>query len=253
VKPSIDLAGRVALVTGAGVGIGRDVGLALAQAGADVALTYLSHSADELAKEIRKVGRKGVALKLDATDSKQVDLVVQQVAAQFGQIDILVNNAGGLVGRIPLAEMTDEHWRGVLELNLSSAFYCTRAVIPHMRRENGRVINISSLAAVTGGGPGYGAYAAAKAGMHALTVAFAKELAPRGITVNAVAPGLILETPFHETFTSEADQRAEVENIAVGRAGYPSDVAGPVLFLASELSSFITGDVIDVNGGRWFG
>ncbi|MGD0862343.1 MAG: glucose 1-dehydrogenase [Candidatus Limnocylindrales bacterium] len=249
----IDLSGKVALVTGAGVGIGREIALTLAGAGADIALTYLTHSADELVEEIKDLGREAAAFRLDVTRPTDVERMVEEVAARFGQIDILVNNAGGLVGRVPLGQMTDKHWNTVLALNLTSTFYCTRSVMRHMGQEHGRVINISSLAALTGGGPGYGAYAAAKAGIHALTVAFAKELAPRGITVNCVAPGLILETPFHETFTSKEDQQTEIESTALGRPGRPSDVAGPVLFLASDLSSFITGDVIDVNGGRWFG
>jgi 3-oxoacyl-[acyl-carrier protein] reductase len=157
-----------------------------------------------------------------------------------------------MVGRVPFAEMSDEHWHKVIDVNLSSALYCTRAALPYMRSGWGRILNMSSLAARNGGGPGSGAYAAAKAGLLGLTRGLAKELAPRGITVNAVAPGLILETPFHETFNTEAGRQAAIATIPLGRGGVPNDVAGAVLFLVSDLADFITGEVTEINGGAWF-
>jgi len=249
----IDLAGRAALVTGGNVGIGRAIALALAAAGADVAVTYLSHDGDDTARAIQAYGRRALALKLDATDSAAVDVAAARVAEEFGgRIDILVNNAGGLIGRAAIAEMGDDLWRRVFEVNVTSAFYCIRAVLPHMASGWGRVINNGSIAAHHGGGAGAVAYAAAKGAIHTLTRGLAKELAPRGITVNAVAPGFILETPFHATFTGDAARAASIAQTALGRGGSPADVAGAVLYLASDLASFVTGEIIEVNGGLWF-
>lgn len=249
----IDLTGKSALVTGGNIGIGREIALELAEAGADVAVTYLTHSGDEVIARIKKMGRQGLALSLDATDSVQVKQRVAEAAqALGGKLDILVNNAGGLISRTATGEMSDEHWHKVINLNLSSAFYCSRAVLEYMNSGWGRIINISSLAGQNGGGVGSVAYATSKAGMIGLTRGLAKELAPRGITVNAVAPGLILDTPFHETFTPPAAQKAAIEGIALKRPGYPSDVAGAVLYLVSDLAAFVTGDTISINGGAWF-
>jgi 3-oxoacyl-[acyl-carrier protein] reductase len=248
----IDLSGKAALVTGGAVGIGRGVALALAQAGADVALTYRSHDGAPVAAEIAAMGRRSAAYALDAADSAAVDAVVDRAAAALGgPISILVNNAGGLLGRLPLAEMSDEHWRKVIDVNLFSAFACSRAVLQTMP-EGGRIINISSVAGRNGGGRGAVAYAAAKAGMHGLTRGLAKEVGPRGITVNAVAPGLILDTPFHEEFTPPEEQQATIDGTPVRRAGFPADCAGAVLYLASDLGAFCTGSVIDLNGGTYF-
>ncbi len=252
---NIDLTGKTALVTGGSVGIGRGVALALAEAGADVAITYYSHQAeaDEVVQEIGKLGRKAVAYRLDATDSAQVNQVVPQVAQDLGGfIDILMNNAGHLVGRAVIAEMTDEHWFKTINVNLSSTFFTTRAVLPYMNRGWGRIINMSSLAAHNGGGNGATAYAASKAAIIAFTRGLAKEVAAQGITVNAVAPGLILETPFHDTFNTDAGKQAAIANTPLKRGGLPADVAGAVLYFASDLASFITGEVLEINGGLYF-
>lgn len=247
-----DLSGRTALVTGGATGIGRGIALALAEAGADVAITYRSHDGEAVAKAITDLGRRSAAYELDATDSASVDRVVDQAAADLGgKLDILVNNAGGLLARQPIAQMSDEHWHQVIDLNLFSAFACTRAALRHLP-EGGRVVNISSLAGRNGGGTGAVAYGASKAGMDGLTRGLAKELGPRGITVNSIAPGLILDTPFHETFTPPEQQQATIDSTPVGRAGFPADVAGAVLYLVSDLGSFCTGTVIDLNGGTYF-
>jgi len=249
----IDLTGKTALVTGGNTGLGRAIALALAEAGADVALTYFSHPGEETAAAIRALGRKSLALHLDATDSAEVNRVMPEVAATLdGHIDILVNNAGYMVGRIPIAEMSDEHWHKVIDVNLSSAFYCCRAVLPYMQTGWGRIVNMSSLAGRNGGGAGAVAYAAAKAGLLGFTRGLAKEVASLGITVNAVAPGLILETPFHDTFNTEEGKRATIATIPLKRGGVPNDVAGAVLFLVSDLASFITGETTEINGGVWF-
>jgi len=250
---NIDLTGKTALVTGGNTGLGRAIALALAQAGADVAVTYFSNPGEQTADAIRALGRKSLALRLDVTDSQEVNRIVPEVAGALGgHIDILVNNAGYLVGRVPIAEMSDEHWRRVIDVNLSSAFYCTKAVLPAMHTGWGRIVNMSSLAGRNGGSNGAAAYAAAKAGLLGLTRGLAKELAPRGITVNAVAPGLILETPFHVNFNTEEGRRAAIAAIPLRRGGAPDEVAGAVLFLVSDLASFITGEVTEINGGAWF-
>jgi 3-oxoacyl-[acyl-carrier protein] reductase len=246
----IDLTGRTAVVTGGNIGIGRGIAIALAESGADVAVTYHQHADSDTAASIQALGRRAIALQVDACDSHQVNQAMADVAKTFGHIDILINNAGGLVARVGLGEMTDEHWGHVIDLNLSSAMYCARAVLPHMPT-GGRIVNVSSLAARNGGGVGTVAYVSAKAGLIGLTRALAKELAPH-ITVNAIAPGLVLETPFHQTFTPVADQRAMIDATLVKRAGLPVDIAGAVLFFVSDLSGFVTGAVLDVNGGADF-
>ena len=174
---NISLEGKTALVTGGVSGIGRAISLALARCGADIAITYF-HQDNETRNEIRAMGRKASSLYLDATSSAEVNQVFAQAAqALGGHIDILVNNAGHLVGRVPIAEMSDEHWHKVVNVNLSSAFYCARAVLPYMNTGWGRIVNSSSLAARDGGGSGAAAYAAAKAGILGLTRGLAKELA----------------------------------------------------------------------------
>ncbi|HEU5012375.1 MAG TPA: SDR family NAD(P)-dependent oxidoreductase [Roseiflexaceae bacterium] len=250
---TIDLIGRTALVTGGNTGIGRAIARTLAKAGADVAITYFSNADEQTVAEIRGMGRTAAAAQLDATDSAAVNRVVPELArALGGHIDILVNNAGHLIGRMAVAGMTDEHWHNVLDVNLSSAFYCARAALPFMNTGWGRIVQMSSLAGRNGGGTGAVAYGAAKAGLFGFTRGLAKEVAAQGITVNAVAPGLILDTPFHEKFTPPESQQATIASLPVKRAGLPDDVAGAVLFLVSDMAGFITGEVTEINGGAWF-
>lgn len=254
-RPVIDLTGRRALVTGSGQGIGAGIALTLARAGADVVVHYRGSaaSAHETVAVIQSYGRRATALRADLTDAGEADVLVTQAAAFLGGLDILVNNAGHLVGRSPVADMTDEHWAAVVDVNVSSAFYVTRAASAHLAGSSaGRVVMMSSLAAENGGGQGAVAYATAKAGTEGFTRALAKELAPLGVTVNAVAPGFIEGTPFHDTFTPDAARPGIIAGIPLGRAGTVADVAGVVAFLASDLAAFVTGQVIDINGGVHF-
>jgi 3-oxoacyl-[acyl-carrier protein] reductase len=248
---TFDLSGQTALVTGGGVGIGRGIALALAEAGAAVAITHHHHDASTVIDRIRSAGGEAYDFKLDATNSGDVETVVTEAATRLGgKINFLVNNSGGLLARVPIDEMPDAHWHQVIDLNLSSSFYCIRSVLRHMP-DGGHIVSISSLAAKTGGGGGAAAYAAAKAGLEGLTRAVAKGVAGRKILVNCVAPGFILDTPFHETFTPPEVQEATAAALPVGRAGYPADVAQAVLFLLSSASSFCTGITLDVSGGAY--
>ncbi|WP_410813898.1 SDR family NAD(P)-dependent oxidoreductase [Micromonospora sp. 067-2] len=253
---ALDLTGRRALVTGAGHGIGAAIAVAVARAGADVAVHH-GHSAvpaAEVAAAIEALGRKTVVRQADLTRTDQVDNLLDDVTGFLGGLEILVCNAGGIVGRSPVAEMTDEHYLQVVDLNLGSTFRTVRAAIPQLRAagNQGRVITMSSLAAQNGGGAGSAVYAAAKAGVRGLTKGLAKELASTGATVNAVAPGFIGGTAFHDTFTAPATQEAIIAGVPLGRGGHPQDVAGAVVWLASDAASYITGATIDIDGGAWF-
>jgi len=248
------LTGRVALVTGAEVGIGRATALALAQHGADVAVHYYSdeNGALDAVREIEALGRRAAVFQGDLTRSADVARVVEGASRRFGRIDILVNNAGGLLGRHALVDMTEDFFRAVFDVNVLTTFLCCRAVAPGMiARRQGAIVNLTSLAAHNGGGPGASMYAAAKAAVLTLTKAYAKELAPHGIRVNAVSPGLIGGTPFHNTFTSPEAFAAAVKTIPIGRAGEPDDVAKVIAFLAGDDSGFLAGETIEINGGMF--
>lgn len=248
-----NLTGKRALVTGGGIGIGKGIVTALAEAGASVAFTYLTHEPDAAFIEATAAAGGGcLPLQVDATDEGQVRGAVDAAAEALGGLDILVNNVGGLLGRVPIAEMDLSFWHQVMAVNLDSMFLSTRESLRHLDGGWGRIVNVASLAGHNGGSSGSTAYATAKAGMFGFTRGLAKEVAGAGITVNAVAPGLILDTPFHETFTPVENQRASIETIALNRAGLPADVAGPVLWLCSDASAFVTGAVIDINGGQYF-
>jgi len=242
---------RVALITGAAVGIGRSIAETFAENGYDIALTYHSHSGDEVSAEVRRAGAASVAMQVDATDPAQVTDAVAATLLELGRIDVVITNAGGLVSRQGVGEMSTEHWHTVIDVNLSSTFYFVREAQAHLPK-GGRIITMSSLAGENGGGEGGSAYAASKAGVIGLTRALAKELGPRGITVNTLAPGFIDKTPFHATFSTEEGKKAMAAGAAVRRPGVPADVAAAALFLASEQASFITGAVIDLNGGAYF-
>jgi 3-oxoacyl-[acyl-carrier protein] reductase len=251
----IDLTGRRALVTGGGAGIGAAIAHALGVAGADVAVHY-AHSkegAERVAESLTQLGRRSVAIGGDLTEAVQAKAVVEQAAGELGGLDILVNNAGHLVARSPIADMSDELWEQVGAVNVSSTFFTTRAAIGYLRDSAaGRVILMSSLAAENGGGAGSVAYAASKGAVIGFGRGLAKELAPDAITVNTLAPGFIGDTAFHNTFSPPEAQAAIVAGVPLKRAGTVDDVAGVAVFLASDLSSYVTGQVMDINGGTNF-
>jgi 3-oxoacyl-[acyl-carrier protein] reductase len=247
----IRLDGKVALVTGGGTGIGRAIVMALARAGAHVAIHYHTNQAgaEEALAQIKAFGGKAMAVRADVTRLDEIRRMVAAVTEHLGEITVLVNNAGGLVGRVSVADLTEEHYQKVMDVNLKSAFFVSQAVLPSIRRAGwGRIINMSSIAAHTGGSPGSAVYAASKAAVISFTRALAKELAPIA-TVNAVAPGLIGDTPFHATFTTPENYQAARAAIPMGREGFPPDVAHAVAFLASEQAGWITGETLEINGG----
>ncbi len=243
-----DLTDQTAFVTGGNAGIGRAISQALARAGATVVATHYASTPEPFDEHDDAI----TSLKLDATNSSEVDEVMAKAAATLGgSIDVLVNNTGGLLGRVPVAEMSDEHFHAVVDVNFTSTFYCTRSVLPFMP-DGGRIVNLSSLAAHDGGGSGSAIYSASKAATAGFTRAVAKELAPRRIRVNAIAPGYIADTPFHNEFTPDEVQTAIAAKTPLQRGGRPEEVADAAVFLAADGSSFITGETLGVNGGLYF-
>lgn len=251
-KDDFDFSGKNALVTGASTGIGAATAALLASCGAHVAIGYHAtrDKAEEVARHINESGGKAVALQADLRRADAAHQLVSDAARELGALDILVNNAGSLIGRYPIRELTEERWNEVIALNLTSAVFCTRAVAPSMiARRTGAIVNLGSIAGHSGGGPGAGPYAAAKAGLMAMTKSLARELAPHGVRVNAISPGVI-DTPFHEVFTTPDMMRALVSTIPLGRIGTPLECATVIAFLASSAASFIVGETIEVNGGQ---
>jgi 3-oxoacyl-[acyl-carrier protein] reductase len=248
-----DLTGTRALVTGAGHGIGRAIAVGLATAGADVAVHYgqSADGAEDTAAQITSLGRRAKTFHADVRDGAQVTVLVADVVTFLGGLDILVTNAGHLVARSPVAEMTDEHWHHVIDVNLTSTFLTCRAALPSLIASRGRIVTMASVAAHNGGGAGAAAYAAAKAGIIGFTKALAKEVGPQGVTVNSVAPGFIGGTAFHDTFTPPEAQKAMVAGIPVGRGGTPEDVAAAVVYLSSPAAGFVSGSTLDLTGAQW--
>ena len=249
------LTNKSALITGASRGIGKAIALRLAEAGSDIALNYLAEpgrdnaaEAEEVAAAIRAMGRRALCVEASVTDFAAVQAMVAQVIAEFGQLDILVNNAGITRDRT-LAKLSKEDWDAVINVNLTGAFHCTRAVVEHMReRRAGRIISLASVVGLAGN-LGQTNYAASKAGLIGFTKSLAKEVARRGVTVNAIAPGFIAT----EMTAAMPDQAREqvLESIPLGRMGTPEDIANAALFLASDEAAYITGQVLSVNGGMY--
>jgi 3-oxoacyl-[acyl-carrier protein] reductase len=251
-KNYMDLTGKVALITGGSSGIGAATALVFAELGAKVAIGYHSNQAgaEKVREEIGKLGGKAVAIRADVRKSAEIRAMTGVVTSVLGPIDVLVNNAGSLVERQRVLEITEERWNDIMALNLTSAMLCSQAVAGSMmERRSGAIINIVSIAGRNGGGPGAGAYATAKGGLITLTKSMAKELAPHGVRVNAVSPGVI-DTPFHEVFSTPEMIRNFVAGIPMGRTGTSLECATTIAFLASGAASYIAGETIEVNGGQ---
>ncbi len=244
----IDLTGKAALVTGGSRGIGRAIVLRLAGQGADVAFSYKGNqaAAKATAAEVEALGRRALAVQADAREMDSADALVKAVLEAFGKVDILVNNAG-LTRDELIMRMSADAWREVLETNLFGAFYALKAVTrPMLKARSGRIINITSVSGQAGQ-MGQANYSAAKAGLIGLTKAAARELASRGITVNAVAPGFVLT---ELTADLPDPLKAQInERTPLGRFGTPEEVANAVAFLASDEAAYITGHVLAVDGG----
>lgn len=242
------LEGKTALVTGASRGIGKEIALQLAREGANVAVNYAGSEAkaNEVVEQIKALGRDAVAIQCNVSDSESVTRMVKETIDRFGSLHILVNNAGVTRDNL-IMRMKETDWDEVIDINLKGVFLCTKAVSRQMMRQrNGTIINIASIVGVSGN-PGQANYVAAKSGVIGLTKTTAKELAPRGITVNAIAPGFIATDMTDEL---SEDVKAEMlKQIPLARFGKPTDVANVAIFLATEASAYMTGQTLHVDGG----
>ena len=243
---------RVALVTGAGVGIGKAIALRLAEAGAFVGVHFNSSEkeAESTLEEVRNGGGEGMLLRADLANAGAAAGIVDKLVAKTRQLDILVNNAGDPLERVKLEDCSLETWEKSLAVNLTGSFAVTQRAIPHLRATgNGAIINNLSLSVQTGGGGGAGPYAIAKGGLQVMTRTLARELAPE-VRTNAIMPGVI-ETRHHERFTAPERMEQYKKETPMNRNGQAEEVAGAVLFLASDAARFINGALLDINGGRF--
>ena len=248
----LDLTGRVALITGASSGIGAATARVLADLGARVAIGYHRNEAgaEEVERDIVQRDGKAIRVRADVRVAKDIRELVNVSTSELGPIDILINNAGSLVERMRLVEQTEERWDEVMNLNLKSAMLCSQAVAPSMiERKTGAIVNVASIAGRNGGGLGAAAYSIAKGGLITFTKSLAKELAPHGIRVNAVSPGVI-DTPFHQVFSTPEMIRNFVATIPLGRVGTPDECARVIAFLASDAASYVVGETVEINGGQ---
>jgi|CXWL01.1.fsa_nt_gi 3-oxoacyl-[acyl-carrier protein] reductase len=263
-----DFTGKVVLVTGASSGIGRATAELFGRLGASVAITFNNNraGADAAVEAIlanRRLGiaasqpgslvgnasASAIAIQVDVTKNSEISRLVREVEEGLGPVDILVNNAGSLVERLRTLELTEERWDEVVDLNAKSAFFAAQAVIPKMlEKGRGAIINVTSIAARNGGAPGSIHYSSAKAALLTMTKGLAKEFAAKGIQINAVSPGVI-DTPYHETFTTPEVMQNLRNSIPMGREGRPDEVASVIAFLASDAASYLCGETIEINGG----
>jgi 3-oxoacyl-[acyl-carrier protein] reductase len=243
---------EVVWVTGSSTGIGRAAAVGFAEQGCRVVVHYNSSEdqAREVVGKIEEAGGDALLLKGDVSNSGDVKRMVGEIQDRYGRLDVLVNNAGGLIERRTLEEMTEDLWDRVMEVNLKSVYLCSQAALPMMKRQGkGKIINVTSVAARNGGGPGSVAYATAKGGVSTLTRAMAKELISEGILVNGIAPGVIT-TPFHDRYTPPEVREQMAKSIPIGREGTPEETIGAVLFLASPAADYLVGEIIEINGGQ---
>ena len=248
-----NLNGKVAVVTGGARDIGKAISMSLAKAGAKVIVNYFESESqgDETVAAIEKLGGTAVAVYADVTKQADIDAMVKTTLDHFGpKIDILVNVAGGLFARKSIEEMDEDYYNLVMDVNLKSVFLVTKAIKPHMEK-GGAIINFASQAGRDGGGPGAAIYAASKGAVITYTRALAKEFGPQGVRVNALCPGMIA-TKFHDDFTKDEVREKVAGSTPLRREGEADEVADLVVYLASDQSSFITGNNIDINGGLVF-
>lgn len=247
-----DFKGRAILITGASTGIGAGCALAMGARGASVAVHYNSSkdAAEKVAQAIQASGGDAFVLQGDLRKSAECERVVSEAAKRMGRIDVLINNAGALIKRQAVTELTDAMLDDILDLNVRSMMMCTKYAVPHMA-SGSSIINLTSISASNGGGPGAATYAGSKAFVTTATKGLAKELVGRGIRVNAVSPGVIT-TPFHDKFSTPEQLEIMRKTIPMARLGSVDECVGAFLYLASEpLASYVTGQVIEVNGGQY--
>ena len=264
-----DFTGKVVLVTGGSSGIGRATAEFFGRCGASVAVSYLKNQAgaEATVSAIRATGsglsanggnaaaavgvatERAIAIQADVINTDEIRHMVREVESRLGPVDILVNNAGSLVERLKTMELTEERWDEVMDLNAKSAFFCAQQVIPKMlEKGSGVIVNVTSIAGRNGGAPGSIHYSSAKAALLTMTKGLAKEFAAQGIRVNAVSPGVI-DTPYHETFTTPEVMQNLRNAIPMGREGRSDEVASVIAFLASDAASYLCGETIEINGG----
>ena len=246
------LSGKNILITAGAQGIGESITKHFIDSGANVAIHYFSSAdtANKLVEYATDKGLKAVAISGDLTKEEDANALVNKTIAALGGLNILINNAGSLVARKMLSEMETEFWHKVMDINLTSMMFVSRAAAPHLaKNENSSIVNLASLAGRKGGHPGSLAQSTSKGAILTYTRALSAELGPQGTRVNAVAPGLILGTSFHNTHTTKESADETTKGIPVQRAGNADDVARAVLYLASEYDGFITGATLDINGG----
>ncbi|ALJ06385.1 oxidoreductase [Pseudalgibacter alginicilyticus] len=251
-KNNTKLIGKNILITAGAQGIGEAITRHFIDSGANVAIHYFSSAdtANQLKEYAISKGQKAVALRGDLTKEIDANAVVEKAAEAFEGLDILINNAGSLVARKMLSEMEDDFWHKVMDINLTSMMLVTKAATPFLvKNNNSSIVNLASLAGRKGGHPGSLVYSTSKGAILTFTRALSSELGPQGVRVNAVAPGLILGTSFHNTHTTKESAAATTASIPIQRAGNADDVARAVLYLASEYDGFITGATLDINGG----
>lgn len=244
--------GKVVLITGASTGIGSAFAIEMGRLGAKVIVNYNAskEKADQVVAQIKGNGGVAIAIQADVSKENQVKNLFEQTFAAYGQIDFLVNNAGALIERRKVDEMTEDYWDQMMDVNLKSVFLCSKEVIDHFKkRQQGKILNVTSISARNGGGNGSVAYSAAKGAVSTMTRGLAKELVSYNVTVNGVAPGIIA-TPFHDRFTPPDIRDKAVLSIPMGREGTPEEVVGAMVFLLSDAANYITGEIIEINGGQ---